>query len=341
MNNSQSKLLDILTHRRGHDSKGEKVFIKKYLHKCKPLTSKTGEVIAYIYDNHNPKHPNNILWSSHIDTMHRTEPDKVTQEVFVDTFDTAFVDEKSDCLGADDGAGVWLMLEMIEADVEGTYIFHRGEERGCWGSKQVATDHEEYLKTFTHAIAFDRRGNTSIITHQSSSRCCSDILGQSLIDLFSMGFVLDDTGVFTDTAEYVHLIPECLNISIGYQSEHTSKETLDLNFALELRNRIVSIQWDKIALPVERKPEARPSYSYYGGLYGGYYGDNSYDEIMYMSHKQLNKWVDKASSKEIAYVLEDLISQVQYLEDIVNENGAYAYPYADNDEALDKPPYQY
>jgi hypothetical protein len=36
-----------------------------------------------------------------------------------------------------------------------------------------------------------------------------------------------------------------------------------------------------------------------------------------------------------------LISQVQYLEDIVNENGAYAYPYADNDEALDKPPYQY
>jgi hypothetical protein len=155
-----------------------------------------------------------------------------------------------------------------------------------------------------------------------------------------MGFVLDDTGVFTDTAEYVHLIPECLNISIGYQSEHTSSETLDVNFALELRNRIVSIQWDKIALPVERKPEARPSYSFYGG-YGGYYGESSYDELIYMTGKQIMKWVDKTPSKQIAYALEDLIAQVQYLEDIVNENGAYAYPYADNDEALDKPPYQY
>ena len=156
-----------------------------------------------------------------------------------------------------------------------------------------------------------------------------------------MGFVLDDTGVFTDTAEYVHLIPECLNISIGYQSEHTSKETLDLNYVMALRDKIVSIQWDKIALPVERKPEPRPTYSFYGGSYGGYYGDNSYDELMYMSHKQLNKWVDKTSSKQIAYVLEDLIAQVQYLEDVVNESQLYGYPYADNDEALDKPPYHY
>lgn len=341
MNTSQSKLLDILTYRRGHDSKGEKAFIKKYLHGFKPLKSKTGEVIAYMYDNHNSKHPNNILWSSHIDTMHRTEPDKITQEVFIDAFGTAFVDEKSDCLGADDGAGVWLMLEMIEAGVEGTYVFHRGEEKGCWGSKQLSTDHEDFLKTFTHAIAFDRRGNTSIITHQSSSRCCSDILGQTLIDLFSMGFVLDDTGVYTDTAEYVHLIPECLNISIGYKSEHTSSETLDVNFALELRNKIVSIQWDKIALPVERKPEPRPTYSYYGGGYGGYYGENSYDELMYMSGKQLTKWIDKTPSNEIAYVLEDLIAQVQYLEDVVSDSQLYGYHHADNDEALDKPPFHY
>jgi hypothetical protein len=60
-----------------------------------------------------------------------------------------------------------------------------------------------------------------------------------------------------------------------------------------------------------------------------------------MTGKQIMKWVDKTPSKQIAYALEDLIAQVQYLEDIVNENGAYAYPYADNDEALDKPPYQY
>ena len=50
--------------------------------------------------------------------MHNSTPELITQEVFLDTFGTAFVDQASDCLGADDGAGVFLMLEMIDANVE-------------------------------------------------------------------------------------------------------------------------------------------------------------------------------------------------------------------------------
>ena len=81
--------------------------------------------------------------------MHNSTPELITQEVFLDTFGTAFVDHASDCLGADDGAGVFLMLEMIDANVEGTYIFHRGEERGGWGSSQIAELHADYIKQFT------------------------------------------------------------------------------------------------------------------------------------------------------------------------------------------------
>jgi hypothetical protein len=127
------RLLNILTYRRQHESEGEREFIETYFKDFKTLTNEDGETLAYIYDNHNKKAKTNILWSAHIDTMHNSTPELITQEVFLDTFGTAFVDQASDCLGADDGAGVFLMLEMIDANVEGTYIFHRGEERGGWG----------------------------------------------------------------------------------------------------------------------------------------------------------------------------------------------------------------
>jgi len=303
-----NRLLDIMTYRREHDSKGEKAFIKTYLKGFKPIKNKTGEILAYSYEIAS-KNKNRVLWSCHIDTMHRNQPDVIKQEVYIDPFDVAFVDNKSDCLGADNGAGVFLLLEMIDAGIAGTYLFHRGEEKGCWGSSQIASEYEEYLKNFTHAIAFDRKGTTSIITHQSGSRACSDKLGIQLANLFGMGYKLDDTGVYTDTAEYTHLIPECLNISIGYANEHTSKESLDVSHVMALRDKILSIQWDKITLKKDRKPE--PKYSRYGYSYE--YG-LSYDDLLYMNGEQIKQWAKTASPQEVAYLIQDLVSQIEYYE---------------------------
>ena len=332
------RLLSILTYRRQHDSDGEREFINKYFKGFKTLTNDDGEILAYVYDNHNKKAKTNILWSAHIDTMHHKNPDEITQEVFIDTFGTAFVDQASDCLGADDGAGVFLLLEMIDANVEGTYIFHRGEERGCWGSSQVAELHADYIKQFTHAIAFDRRGTTSIITHQRSDRCASDEVGKALIKLFGKGFELDPTGVYTDTAEYTHLVGECLNISIGYQSEHTSAETLDTNHVLNLRDIIIAYDWARQSLPSVRKPEPRRTYSFYGAHNRTMIDDLlRYEDIMYMDYKSLLKWIKSAKPDEIAGTIYDLIDQVQYLED-----AQYFTPSEyDQDERLDRTPYAY
>lgn len=305
-----NKLLDIMTYRREHDSKGEQAFIKKYLKGFNPIKNKAGEILAYSYEV-KKKSKNNILWSCHIDTMHRSDPNTIKQDVYLDQFDVAFVDDKNDCLGADNGAGVFLLLEMIEARIAGTYIFHRGEEKGCWGSSQIASDHEDFLKTFTHAIAFDRKGTTSIITHQSGSRACSDKLGLQLASLFGMNYRLDDTGVYTDTAEYTHLIPECLNISIGYANEHTSKESLNVAHVLTLRGKIFSIPWGSIALEVDRKPE--PKYSRYGQFNFDY--GLAYDDLLYMNGDQIKKWAKTASPQEITYLIQDLVSQISYYEE--------------------------
>lgn len=332
------RLLSILTYRRQHESKGEQAFINKYFKNFKTLTNKDGEILAYLYENHNKKTKTNILWSCHIDTMHHKNPDEITQEVFLDAFGTAFVDQSSDCLGADDGAGVFLLLEMIDANVEGTYIFHRGEERGCWGSSQIAELHADYIKKFTHAVAFDRRGNTSIITHQRGGRCASDEIGKALIKLFGKGFELDPTGVYTDTAEYTHLIGECLNISIGYNNEHTNTETLDTNHVLNLREIILAYDWTRQTLPKVRKPEPRPTYSFYGSHKHAMNDDlPSYDDLLYMDYRTLLKWISKAKPDEIAGVMYDMIDQIQYLED----SQYYYTDGLDQDERLDRTPYAY
>jgi hypothetical protein len=332
------RLLNILTYRRQHESEGEREFVETYFKDFKTLKNEQGEILAYIYENHNKKAKTNILWSAHIDTMHNSTPELITQEVFIDAFGTAFVDSSSDCLGADDGAGVFLMLEMIDANVEGTYIFHRGEERGGWGSSQIAELHADYIKQFTHAVAFDRRGTTSIITHQRGGRCASDDIGTALIKLFGKDFQLDTTGIYTDTAEYAHLVPECLNISIGYQSEHTSAETLDTAHVLRMRDTILAYDWTRQALPVVRKPEPRQTYSYFGAHSRAMNDDLlRYEDIMYMDYKSLLKWIKSAKPDEIAGTIYDLIDQVQYLED-----AQYFTPSEyDQDERLDRTPYAY
>jgi hypothetical protein len=63
----------------------------------------------------------------------------------------------------------------------------------------------------------------------------------------------DDTGVFTDTANYIDIIPECTNVSCGYANEHTGNETLHLPTLFALRNQCLVIDWE--TLPTVRDPK--------------------------------------------------------------------------------------
>jgi hypothetical protein len=160
------------------------------------------------------------------------------------------------CLGADDGAGCAMLMHMLHAHVPGYYIFTQGEERGGIGAKYLADHSPELLACFDRAIAFDRRGIDSVITHQGWGRCCSDEFAATLSgELCADGVLMylgDDTGVYTDTAEFTGIIPECTNISVGYDNEHSDRETLDIFHFTALAAAAIKIKWD--ALPVERDP---------------------------------------------------------------------------------------
>lgn len=203
-------------------------------------------------DNRTSTH-HRTLFIAHVDTVHREDgPNK-----FIKAHGKWFADGAP--LGADDGAGCAMLMHLLHSDTPGYYIFSQGEECGGIGAKHLATHHVDLLKQFDRAIAFDRRGIDSVITHQGYGRCCSDAFAGALSDALNQDerlmYLPDDTGVYTDTAEFTDIIPECTNISVGYQSEHTQNESLDIHHYIALSQRVTQIDWD--SLPTDRDPSVK------------------------------------------------------------------------------------
>jgi hypothetical protein len=189
---------------------------------------------------------------------------------------------------------------MIKKQVPGLYYFFIGEEVGCIGSRKLAdtwtkTEFSKYIKKI---VSFDRRGTDSIITHQMFGRCCSDQFAQELANRMNatgnkMKMELDDTGILTDSAKFVKLVPECTNISVGYQNEHTGRESQDIEFLRRLCNTVVKVDWE--TLPVERDPLEDDEYDEYDDYYG--YGSfNSYGSLSkynYGNYEENPEWKEE------------------------------------------------
>lgn len=155
-------------------------------------------------------------------------------------------------LGADDKAGVTILLYLIEKQVPGLYYFFIGEEVGCIGSG-LAAKRTEIFKNYERIVSFDRRGTTSVITHQSGKRSCSDDFAKALakeLNRYDLSYQTDSTGVYTDSAEFVSVIPECTNLSVGYYKEHTHEEHQDIEHLSKLCVAASKIDWE--SLPTKR-----------------------------------------------------------------------------------------
>lgn len=195
------------------------------------------------------------LFIAHVDTVHHKQgPNNVAKSP---THWRAA--DKGQCLGADDGAGVALLMHMIHHDVPGYFIFSQGEECGGIGAKYLADHHSKsLLSQFDRAIAFDRKDVCDVITYQGWTRCCSDAFADALASALNdtspdqLMFMPCDGGIYTDTAEFTHVIPECTNISVGYAGAHGDTESLDMVHYHHLSRAVVAIDWD--GLPTDRDP---------------------------------------------------------------------------------------
>ncbi len=230
-------LLEMLTYCRPARSVTEEQFIAKYIDSVRDMTKDA-------YGNRILECPGSkVMISVHTDTVHRNVG-KQRLRVVGPIIDLALT-SKSNCLGADDTAGVYAALRMIQAGVKATFVFHRDEEIGGRGSSWLAKSYPDWISKFDICLALDRRGTTDIITSQSWSKCASDEFAWSLADQLGMGHSPAE-GIFTDSANYTDLIPECSNISVGYQHEHTQFESLNVCYLEGLIDRLIAVDWAKV-----------------------------------------------------------------------------------------------
>jgi hypothetical protein len=194
-------------------------------------------------------------FTCHLDTASRTKSKVGLVAYEKDNQDFIMTDGTS-ILGADDKAGVAVIMYMIEKNIPGVYWFFYGEERGGIGSSKVANDYESYdfMKGIKKMVSFDRRNYYSVITSQMGVSCCSNEFAESLckeLNKSGLKLNLDPTGVFTDSANFTELIPECTNVSVGYFNEHTHDELQNITYLEKLAKACVSANWDKLV--VKRK----------------------------------------------------------------------------------------
>jgi tripeptide aminopeptidase len=171
-----------------------------------------------------------ILFNAHLDTFDMIEEDRELVK------NGPIWSSSHGILGADDRAGVTVLLELAERlntirfNGKVKFIFTVKEEIGLVGARAV---YETFLWDVDAAFVVDRRGKGDIVTscggyesfcHASYGKFIEEVaLSQGL-----SGWKCT-LGGSSDTRIWASHGIQSVNLSVGYQHEHTDFETLDTN----------------------------------------------------------------------------------------------------------------
>lgn len=170
-----------------------------------------------------------ILLNAHLDTIVEIEP---TRTILKNKNSWT---SSEGILGADDRAGINVILStaktVTKKQFNGTikYIFTVEEETGLRGASAL---HESFLWDVDMAFVVDRRNTSDIvISNSSGTRFCSQEFArciERIAYLEEFGQWKSTHGGSSDTAVWASHGIQSVNLSAGYNFEHTEREQLDI-----------------------------------------------------------------------------------------------------------------
>lgn len=196
-----------------------------------------------------------VLITAHLDTVNK-RPGPIQYQVR-HNYVYASGDEP---LGADDRAGVALVLYMSTIRPDLSYALFIGEEVGMVGSRQAAQAYAQgqwVFQDLAAVVSLDRKGHTDIIITQAGAPCASIEFAKALQDQIPILTSLEH-GVYTDSYAFVGLVPNATNLSVGYFNAHSPKESQDLAFLDRLGEYLIMADWNHLA-EVSRTHPVDPS----------------------------------------------------------------------------------
>ena len=270
------------------------------------------------------------IFCCHLDTA-AFEKEKVTHDIFVTKKGDTGVGTSGDTLlGADDKAGVVVLMYLIEQKVPGLYYFFIGEENGCVGSRGILKKEEEKFKSYKRIVAFDRRDYGSVITKQMGRTCCSNEFATALAEQFSalgLPHRQDPFGVYTDSAIFTDVIQEVTNISVGYFHEHTMMEVQNITYLEKLCEAAAKIKWEELPTVRELRPLDTPNPKR-GEKRAGDLDDDTLEDVFYdvdsvledALHMYCFNFDNFMPEKEMVYI--DYYDDEKRLSVFIHENGS-------------------
>lgn len=227
----------------------------------KLLSSSTKEVVTFC-KNRQPNvskescwlwkdKPGQVCIVAHLDTVH----DSPKKRVFHDSNHGAFW--SPDGLGADDRAGVFgafHLRDSLPPEIRPAVLITDGEEQGGWGAWEAVAKLSNELSDVSCFIQLDRRGFREAVFY--------DVETSKEFRDFILGFGLTkESGSFSDISILgPNLGIAAVNLSVGYQNEHTRSEWLNVLHLTKMLNIVSTIIRSSQASQLWRVPERRSSF---------------------------------------------------------------------------------
>ncbi len=201
-----------------------------------------------------------IAVAAHMDTVWETS---VHHEVFYDERKNVMVNLQGG--GYDDKVGIFLILKILQSSLKPHVIFCANEEVGSLGAEKLITDYPACpFDDCRFIIMLDRRGVVDCVFYD-----CENDDFEEYVEKFGFKTAF---GSFTDICT---LCPAWgmagVNLSVGYENEHTPNEKLHVGPMFATLNKV------KVILSQEDKDIKYFKYVPSKYSWRGYYGYGRYD----------------------------------------------------------------
>lgn len=249
-------------------------------------------------------------------------------------------------LGADDRAGIYGILHLLQQGHRPTILFTEDEEIGCVGSDKFIQAKIQ-IENLHYFIQLDRRGKMDSVYYS-----CANKDFQEYIDGF--GFKKAQ-GSFTDIVGLMSAYNKAgVNLSVGYVNEHTTAETLTVSHLARTLKLTSNILKDNASEVFDYQEEEFDASKYYSSFksYSSYTGME--DDIDYTDNRLIdlttgmlinpiddNDYVDLDFADDMYYMSSDNIIYDSDYNDTEYEYFSYTYEQIFYNDLLEDFKYDY
>lgn len=180
-------------------------------------------------------------------------------------------------LGMDDAVGVCMAIQLLRQVPDLKAVFTTEEEVGFLGAAEAA-ENIEFFFNVGYMIQADRHGNNDLITYTNGIHSANEQWLDKIAPITKKYQYKEEYGLGTDVGELAGTLGiSGVNISCGYNKEHTDKEWMSIAGAqncLDFMQEII----DTVPLDHQYTIDLQKAwYSYYGNHYRDKYDRGNYD----------------------------------------------------------------